>query len=92
MLATVSPLSLKRPGKFLLDLRGSGLRSDLRARVVPLKQAPQGITVVRQACKSPTLCQVLIDLSADVAPGGYAITLADPNGGQTAALNFTVTK
>jgi hypothetical protein len=83
---------VKRPGKFLLDLRGTGLRSDLRVRVVPLKEAPHGITVVRQICKSPTLFQVLIDLAPNVTPGGYAITLADASGNQTAPLTLTVTK
>ena len=92
VLSTVSPLSVRRPGKYLLDLHGTGLRSDLRVRVVPLKEAPHGITIVRQACKSPNLVQVLIDVDAEVTPGGYAITLADASGSQTAALTVTVTK
>ncbi len=92
VLSTVSPPSVRRPGKFLLDLRGTGLRADLRVRVVPLKEAPHGITIVRQVCKSPNLFQVLIDLDPEVTPGGYAVTLADASGGQTAALTFTVTK
>ena len=35
VLATLSPPSIRRPGKVLLDLRGTGLRADLRARVLP---------------------------------------------------------
>jgi hypothetical protein len=92
VLSTVSPPSVRRPGKYVLDLRGTGLRSDLRVRIVPLKEAPHGITIVRQACKSANLVQVLIDLDTEVTPGGYAITLADSSGGQTAALTLTVTK
>jgi hypothetical protein len=92
VLSTVSPPSVRRPGKYVLDLRGTGLRSDLRVRIVPLKEAPHGITIVRQACKNPNLVQVLIDLDLEVTPGGYAITLADSSGGQTAALTLTVTK
>ena len=82
VLSTVSPPSVRRPGKFLLDLRGTGLRADLRVRVVPLKEAPHGITIVRQVCKSPNLFQVLIDLDPEVTPGGYAITLADTPAGR----------
>jgi hypothetical protein len=92
VLSAVSPPSIRRPGKHVLDLRGTGLRPDLRVRVLPLKEAPHGITVVRQICKGPGLFQVLIDLDANVTPGGYAIALADPSGGQTGALTFTVTK
>ena len=43
------------PGKVLLDLRGTGLRSDLRARVLPLREAPRGITVARQKWVSASL-------------------------------------
>ncbi len=92
VLSTVSPLSVRRPGKFLLDLHGSGFRPDLRVRVVPLKEAPHGITVMKQVCKSPTLFQVLIDLDTNVNPGAYAVTLADASGRQTTALTFTVVK
>jgi hypothetical protein len=92
VLSAVSPLSVRRPGKFLLDLRGTGFRPDLRVRVVPLKEAPMGITVVRQVCKSPYLFQVLIDLDPNVTPGGYAIRLADSSGEQTPPVTITVTK
>ncbi len=92
VLSAVSPPSVKRPGKYVLDLRGTGLRTDLRVRIVPLKEAPRGITIVRQACKSANLVQVLIDLDPEVPAGAYAITLADSSGGQTAALTLTVTK
>ena len=35
VLTALSPLSIRRPGRALLDLRGTGLRADLRARVLP---------------------------------------------------------
>jgi hypothetical protein len=92
VLAALSPLSVRRPGKVLLDLRGTGLRSDLRVLVLPLREVPRGISVARQKWVSPTLVTVLLDLDASVAPGAYAIALEEPGGGQTRPLSFTVTK
>jgi hypothetical protein len=92
VLAALSPLSVRRPGKTLLDLRGTGLRSDLRVRVLPLREAPRGITVARQKWVSATLMTVLLELDDSVAPGAYAIALEDPAGGATKPLQFTVTK
>ncbi len=92
MLTALSPLAIRRPGRALLDLRGTGLRSDLRARVLPLRDAPRGITVARQKWVSASLVTVLLELDQGVTPGVYAIALEDPAGGQTKPLQFTVTK
>ena len=48
-------LAVRRPGRALLDLRGTGLRPDLRARVLPLRDVPRGITVARQKWVSASL-------------------------------------
>ena len=92
MLTALSPLKIRRSGKALLDLRGTGLRPDLRARVLPLRDVPRGITVERQKWVSASLVTVLLALDQDVTPGAYAIALEDPAGGQTKPLQFTVTK
>jgi hypothetical protein len=92
VLTTLSPLSVHRPGRALLDLRGTGLRSDLRARVLPLREAPRGISVARQKWVSASLVSVLLELEETVTPGVYAIALEDPNGRQTRPLQFSVTK
>ena len=92
VLTTVSPLSVRRPGKALLDLRGTGLRPDLRARILPLREVPRGITVARQRWVSAGLVTVLLELDETVTPGTYAIALEDSSGGQTKPLRFTVTK
>jgi hypothetical protein len=78
VLTALSPLTVRRPGKALLDLRGTGLRPDLRARVVPLRDVPRGITVARQKWVSANLVTVLLELDAGVTPGSYAIVLEDP--------------
>jgi hypothetical protein len=92
VLGAVSPLSVRRPGKALLDLRGSGFRSDLRVRVLPLRESTHGISVSRQKWVSASLVTVLLDLDASVSPGAYAIALEDPDGVQTKPLQITVTK
>jgi hypothetical protein len=83
---------VRRPGRALLDLRGTGLRSDLRARVLPLREAPRGISVARQKWVSSSLVTVLLEFEESVAPGAYAIALEDASGRQTKPLSFTVTK
>ena len=92
MLTAVSPLSVRRPGKALLDLRGTGLHAGLRARILPLREVPRGIVVARQRWVSPRLVTVLLELDETAVPGAYAIVLEDASGGQTKPLRFTVTK
>jgi hypothetical protein len=91
-LAALSPLSARRPGRVLLDLRGTGLRPDLRVRVLPLREAPRGITVARQKWVSASLMTVLLELEEAATPAAYGIALEDPAGGLTKPLSFTVTK
>lgn len=92
VLSTLSPLSAQRPGKVLFDLRGTGLHAALRARVLPIREAPRGILVVRQKWVDPTLVTVLVELDSEVKPGAYAITLEDAQGQQAKPLTFTVTR
>ena len=92
VLSTVSPLSVRRPGKALLDLRGSGFRSDLRVRILPLREPTRGITVARQKWVNANLVTILLELDESVRPGVYAVALEDPAGGQTMPLQFSVTK
>jgi hypothetical protein len=91
-LSAVSPLSVKRPGRVLIDLRGAGLRSDLQVRVLPVKETPRGITVLRQKWTSPTLLSVLLELDGSVTPGVYAIALEDASGMRTNALQLQIAK
>jgi len=91
-LSAVSPLSVRRPGKVLLDIRGAGLRSDQYVRILPLKETPRGITVLRQKWVSANLVSVLLELDAGVTPTVYAIALEDANGALTNPLQLHVTK
>jgi hypothetical protein len=91
-LSTLSPLAVKRGGRALLDLRGTGLRSDQRVQILGIKDLPKGISVVRQKWTSASLVTVLLELDANVSPTIYGITLESANGERTNPLHFTVTK
>ncbi|MGE5124896.1 MAG: hypothetical protein ACM3PV_01295 [Betaproteobacteria bacterium] len=91
-LTALSPLTARRGGKVLLDLRGTGLYDGVRVRILPLRDAPRGISMVRQKVENDTLLRVLVDLDAQVTPAPYAIVLEDAEGRQTKPVTFTVTK
>ncbi len=92
VLNTVSPLEVKRPGKVMLDLRGSGFRSEHRARVLSLKKAPRGITVIGQKFVNESLLTVLIELDPKAETGEFAIAVEDSDGTQSAPVVFKVNK
>jgi serine/threonine-protein kinase len=91
LLTTVSPLTVKRGGQTMLDLRGSGLRAEQQARILKIKENTDGISIQRQKFMDATLIKVLISLDPNVPPGLYAIALSDA-GGLTNTLQFTVVK
>ena len=91
-LSTLSPLSVRRGGRALFDIRGAGLRADQHVQILPIKDAPRGISVVRQKWTSANLVTVLLELDANVAPSTYAIALESASGERTNPLHFTVTK
>jgi hypothetical protein len=76
----------------LLDIRGAGLRADQHVQILPIKDAPRGISVVRQKWVNANLVTVLLELDANVAPTAYAITLDSANGERTNPVHITVTK
>jgi serine/threonine protein kinase len=92
VLTAVSPLQLKRGATTILDVRGSGLRSDQRATVLKIKETPNGISVVRQKFVNGGLVQVIVKLEPTAAPGAYGLALADPAGTFSNTLSFTVSK
>ena len=91
LLTAVSPLTVKRGGTTMLDLRGTGLRPDQQARIIKIKENTDGISVQRQKFMDSTLIKVLISLDQNVPPGPYAVALSD-SAGLTNTLPFTVVK
>lgn len=92
VLTTVSPLAVKRGITTMLDVRGTGLRSDHQARIMRVKEAVSGVSVVRQKWVDPTLIKVLVNIEASATPGLYGVALVDGGGASTNGLNFTVSK
>jgi hypothetical protein len=76
----------------MLDVRGTGLRSDHQARIMRVKEAVSGISVVRQKWVDPTLIKVLVNIEASATPGLYGVALVDGGGAATNGVNFTVSK
>jgi hypothetical protein len=92
VLTALSPLTLRRPTTAILDLRGIGLRPDHQARVLKVKNEPNGIAVVRQKYAGPNLIQVVVRLDETVTPGVYSMGVADARGVWSNSLSFTVTR
>jgi serine/threonine-protein kinase len=92
LLTAISPLTVKRGGTTMLDLRGTGLRAEQQARIIKIKENTDGISIQRQKYMDATLIKVLISLDPNVPPGPYAIALSDTGGGLTNTLPFTVVK
>jgi serine/threonine-protein kinase len=92
VLTAVSPLQVKRGATTILDVRGTGLRADQKATVLKIKEAPNGISVVRQKFVNAGLVQVIVKLEETAAPGSYGLAMADTAGTYSNALSFTVAK
>ena len=92
MLTAVSPLLVKRGVTTILDVRGTGLRADQRATVLKIKEAPNGISVVRQKFVNDGLVQVIVKLDETAAPGAYGLAMADGTGTLSNSLSFTVSR
>lgn len=92
VLTAVSPLQVKRGVTTILDVRGSGLRADQKAAILKIKEAPNGISVVKQKFVNAGLVQVVVKLEETAAPGAYALAMADGSGAYTNTLSFTVAK
>ena len=75
----------------MLDLRGTGLRSEHRARVLGIKKDPRGISVAGQRFRNDTLITVLIDLAPNAETGEFGIVVED-SFGRSGQVVFTVTK
>jgi hypothetical protein len=91
-LTSLSPTMVRRPGKAMFDLHGTGLRADLIVRIMARREMPRGITVTGQKWVSANLMTILLELDGSVKPAVYAIALVDPTGGPLKTLPFTVTK
>jgi serine/threonine-protein kinase len=92
VLTALSPPQVKRGATAIFDVRGIGLRGDQKAAILRIKEAPNGISVVKQKYVNPGLVQVIVKLDETAAPGSYGLAMADPAGTYTNTLSFTVAR
>jgi hypothetical protein len=85
LIRTVAPFRLRAGALQILDVHGSGLRSDHRARIVPLRkrEAAAGFTVTRYQLRGAELLLVFVQVDASVRPGKYGLSLQDASGAET---------
>jgi serine/threonine protein kinase len=89
VLTAVSPPTLKRGGRTLVDLRGTGLRSGLLPGLLKGRAPAEGIRVLSQRFVNPTLIQVFFEVDADAATGSYTLSLGD-GAGESNGVRFEV--
>ena len=86
------PGKVKKGGRALLDVRGSGLRPDHRAQVLRGGALAPGIVVAGQRCVDPGLVRLILDIGDAAVPGTYQVLLVDASGQATNARPLEVTK
>jgi eukaryotic-like serine/threonine-protein kinase len=84
ILTAVSPPLVKRGGRTLVDVRGTGLRASLQPSVTKGKGSADGIRVINQRFVNATLMQIFFEVDAAAATGTYTIILADATGASNA--------
>jgi serine/threonine-protein kinase len=91
VLSAVSPPSLRRGQRTLVDVRGQNLYAGQGAALLRNGRPAEGVRVLQQRFVNPTLVQVFIEVDAQAAPGPYSLLLSD---GQnvTNAARFDVAK
>jgi hypothetical protein len=88
----IAPFRL-RPGALnVLDVHGSSIRADHRARVaLPRKHEPvAGFTPTRYQLRNPGLLLVFLQVDASVRPGKYVFSLVGADGDETNAFTIEV--
>jgi hypothetical protein len=77
VLTAVSPPTLKRGGRTLVDVRGTSLRAGLLPALLKGRSAAEGIRVLSQRFVNPTLVQIFFEVDADAPTGSYTMSLGD---------------
>jgi serine/threonine protein kinase len=90
-LTAVSPPTVRRGARTLIDVRGTGLRAGMQASLVKGRGPAEGLVVVNQRFVNATLIQVFLEVESGASPGTYSLALADGQG-STNAARFEVAK
>jgi hypothetical protein len=89
-LRNVAPPRVKKGSTTLIDVRGKGLRADLRAIILRGGKVPPEIAVPRQRFVDGTLLQVLIVVAPGAPKGEYDLSVADVEGRRSNSVKFEV--
>ncbi len=90
VLRALSPPTLRRGVKQLVDIRGSGLTANHNPTLSKGKAAASGLSVTGLRYVNESLIQVFIQVAADAPAGAYAIVLTDARAESTNSLRFDV--
>ena len=90
VLTSLTPRTARRRATVVVDLRGTGLRPDLRARVLRGLQEASGLHVVRQEPLGAAGFRITLLVDEDAPLGLYSVVLADPEGRLTNSLPLEV--
>jgi DNA-binding beta-propeller fold protein YncE len=89
-LSSASRTEVRAPGVVELEVRGTGLRPDLQARVTRGGVGIDGVQLVRQKFVDSTLFVIVLRLERRARAGAFQLGLDDPRGGSIAPLTLTV--
>jgi serine/threonine-protein kinase len=90
VLTSLVPRTARRRATVVVQVRGTGLRPDLRARVLRGLQEASGLHVVRQEPLGPIGLRITLLVDEDAPLGLYSIVLADAEGRLTNSLPLEV--
>jgi serine/threonine-protein kinase len=90
VLTRMSPRTTSRGVMITLEVRGTGLRREHRARVLRGLQDASGIHVTRQAFVDATRARVTLLVDEDAPIGIYSLALVDPEGRFSNSLSLEV--
>lgn len=91
-ISTLVPGKVRKGGRALVDVRGSGLRADHRAQVLRGGGLAPGIVVAGQRYVDAGLVRLILEIGEAAVPGTYQVLLVDGGGQATNARPLEVTK
>ena len=91
-LSAASPAAVRAPGTVELEVRGTGLRSDLQARVTRGGVGIPGVSLVRQKFMGPTRFLVVLRLERRASLGAFDLGFDDPRGGSIVPLTLAIVR
>jgi hypothetical protein len=90
VVSSVSPRTVRRGSSVDLEIRGEGLRKDLKAQVLQGRRPAAGIKVLRQEFVSSGVIRLRILIEAETPLLAYSIVFQDAAGAVTQGVQIEV--